>query len=229
VALLAGLFGEAVAALPSALVLPPYPLLLFLVILAAFIRYMWITLISCIYCTLLSCAARTLFVRTAATIAAVVLVSVRPAAEAGSRLRRSLRMRRRSFGLSPLRPPCRPPRRCLPASSSGGLASLAQRRPCPRVARPDDNTTAPRGYGALAMTCSGGPRSSGPLPCRHHQLFSLSKFCFHDEMQSGHGAPRHTAFTVPLVLEEDADALAADVEACSFVESFVFVCYLLNM
>ncbi|AQL03766.1 RING-H2 finger protein ATL39 [Zea mays] len=54
-------FGEAVAVQRSALVLASYPLLLLLVILAAFVRYLWIAL--AIYCALLfvlSCASRTL-------------------------------------------------------------------------------------------------------------------------------------------------------------------------
>lgn len=54
-------FGEAVAAQRSALVLASYPLLLLLVVLAAFVRYLWIAL--AMYCALLfvlSCASRTL-------------------------------------------------------------------------------------------------------------------------------------------------------------------------
>jgi hypothetical protein len=54
-------FGEAVAAQRSALVLASYPLLLLLVVLAAFVRYLWIALTM--YCALLfvlSCAARAL-------------------------------------------------------------------------------------------------------------------------------------------------------------------------
>ncbi|CAD6336650.1 unnamed protein product [Miscanthus lutarioriparius] len=71
-------FGEAVAAQRSrsALVLAPYPLLLLLVILAAFVRYLWIALIM--YCALLfalSCAARSLSARSAAVEAAVARVS----------------------------------------------------------------------------------------------------------------------------------------------------------
>jgi hypothetical protein len=66
-------FGEAVAAQRScsAVVLASYPLLLLLVILAAFVRYLWIALTM--YCALLfalSCAARSLSVRSAAEAAA---------------------------------------------------------------------------------------------------------------------------------------------------------------
>ncbi|KAL6876359.1 hypothetical protein ACP4OV_012931 [Aristida adscensionis] len=53
-------FGDAVAAQRSALVLASYPVLLLLVIMAAFVRYLWIAL--AIYCALLfafSCASRT--------------------------------------------------------------------------------------------------------------------------------------------------------------------------
>ena len=53
-------FGDAVAARRSALVLASYPVLLLLVILAAFVRYLWVAL--AMYCALLlvlSCAART--------------------------------------------------------------------------------------------------------------------------------------------------------------------------
>jgi len=52
-------FGDAVAAQRSALVLASYPVLLLLVILAAFVRYLWVAL--AMYCALLfalSCAAR---------------------------------------------------------------------------------------------------------------------------------------------------------------------------
>ncbi|XP_066374301.1 RING-H2 finger protein ATL39-like [Miscanthus floridulus] len=71
-------FGEAVAAQRSrsALVLASYPLLLLLVILAAFVRYLWIALTM--YSALLfvlSCAARTLSARPAAAEAARVRVS----------------------------------------------------------------------------------------------------------------------------------------------------------
>ncbi|EER89870.1 hypothetical protein BDA96_10G206000 [Sorghum bicolor] len=69
--------GEAVAAQRSrsrsALVLASYPLLLLLVILAAFVRYLWVALTM--YCALLfalSCAARSLSVRSAAASAARV-------------------------------------------------------------------------------------------------------------------------------------------------------------
>ena len=52
-------FGDAAAARRSALVLASYPVLLLLVILAAFVRYLWVAL--AMYCALLfalSCAAR---------------------------------------------------------------------------------------------------------------------------------------------------------------------------
>ncbi|KAL6603969.1 hypothetical protein ACP70R_044330 [Stipagrostis hirtigluma subsp. patula] len=55
----AQVFGDAVAAQRSALVLSSYPLLLLLVVLAAFVRYLWIAL--ALYCALLfvlSCATR---------------------------------------------------------------------------------------------------------------------------------------------------------------------------
>ncbi|CAL5038840.1 unnamed protein product [Urochloa decumbens] len=59
-------FGDAVAAQRSALVLASYPVLLLLVILAAFVRYLWVAL--AMYCALLfvlSCASRTFAVRVA--------------------------------------------------------------------------------------------------------------------------------------------------------------------
>ncbi|CAN6201430.1 unnamed protein product [Urochloa humidicola] len=59
-------FGDAMAAQRSALVLASYPVLLLLVILAAFVRYLWIAL--AMYCALLfvlSCASRTIAARVA--------------------------------------------------------------------------------------------------------------------------------------------------------------------
>ncbi|OEL22637.1 hypothetical protein BAE44_0016344 [Dichanthelium oligosanthes] len=53
--------GDAVAAQRSALVLASYPVLLLLVILAAFVRYLWIALaMYCVLLFVLSCAARTI-------------------------------------------------------------------------------------------------------------------------------------------------------------------------
>lgn len=59
-------------------------------------------------------------------------------------------------------------------SSPGGLASPAQPRPCPggRASRRQRHPRGPcgsrsGGHGAVAITRSGGLRSSGPLP-RHH-------------------------------------------------------------
>ncbi|PAN23848.1 hypothetical protein PAHAL_4G124100 [Panicum hallii] len=60
-------FGDAGAAQRSALVLASYPVLLLLVILAAFVRYLWVAL--AMYCALLfvlSCAARAFGARPAA-------------------------------------------------------------------------------------------------------------------------------------------------------------------
>ncbi|CAL5048104.1 unnamed protein product [Urochloa decumbens] len=60
-------FGDAVAAHRSALVLASYPVLLLLVILAAFVRYLWVAL--AMYCALLfvlSCASRTFAARVTA-------------------------------------------------------------------------------------------------------------------------------------------------------------------
>ncbi|RCV21850.1 hypothetical protein SETIT_4G171300v2 [Setaria italica] len=59
-------FGDAMAAQRSALVLASYPVLLLLVILAAFVRYLWVAL--AMYCALLfvlSCASRTFAARAA--------------------------------------------------------------------------------------------------------------------------------------------------------------------
>ncbi|CAN6216691.1 unnamed protein product [Urochloa humidicola] len=59
-------FVDAVAAQRSALVLASYPVLLLLVILAAFVRYLWVAL--AMYCVLLfvvSCASRTFAARSA--------------------------------------------------------------------------------------------------------------------------------------------------------------------
>ncbi|RLN13334.1 hypothetical protein C2845_PM09G15110 [Panicum miliaceum] len=60
-------FGDAVAAQRSALVLASYPVLLLLVILAAFVRYLWVALgMYCALLFVLSCAARTFGARPAA-------------------------------------------------------------------------------------------------------------------------------------------------------------------
>jgi hypothetical protein len=60
-------FGDAIAAQRSALVLASYPVLLLLVILSAFVRYLWVAL--AMYCALmfvLSCASRTFAARAVA-------------------------------------------------------------------------------------------------------------------------------------------------------------------
>ncbi|TVU08690.1 hypothetical protein EJB05_42101, partial [Eragrostis curvula] len=64
------LFGDAVSARQSAMVLASYPVLLLLVILSAFIRYLWVAL--AMYCALLfvlSCVARSVVDRRAAAAA----------------------------------------------------------------------------------------------------------------------------------------------------------------
>ncbi|CAN6163832.1 unnamed protein product [Urochloa humidicola] len=69
-------FGDAVAAQRSALVLASYPVLLLLVILAAFVRYLWVAL--AMYCVLLfvvSCASRTFAARGAGDEGAAVRAS----------------------------------------------------------------------------------------------------------------------------------------------------------
>ncbi|KAF8760467.1 hypothetical protein HU200_010089 [Digitaria exilis] len=61
------MFGDTMAAQRNALVLASYPVLLLLVILAAFVRYLWVALaMYCVLLFVLSCASRTMAARPAA-------------------------------------------------------------------------------------------------------------------------------------------------------------------